>query len=48
MFQIEFQDVRLVEEATWKAVVRIPKELIKLRGVGQVEALCNTVMVILN
>ena len=48
MVQTAFQDGRLAEEATWQAVVLIPKGGGDSRRIGLIEVLRKTVEVILN
>ena len=46
--QTEFRDGDLAEEATWQAVVLIPKGKGDYRGIGLVEVMWKVVAVILN
>ena len=48
LFQEEFREGKLVEEATWQAVVLIPKGKKDYRGIGLVEVMWKVVAVILN
>ena len=48
LIQTAFRDGELVEEATWQAVVLIPKGKGDYRGIGLVEVLWKVVAVILN
>ena len=46
--QMEFRDGVIAEEATWQAVVLLPKGGGKYRGIGLVEVVRKVVTVILN
>ena len=46
--QIDFRDGYLAEEATWQAVVHIPKGKKDYRGIGLVEVMWKVVAAILN
>ena len=48
LVQTAFRDRDLAEEATWKAVVLIPKGKGDCRGIGLVEVMWKVVAVILN
>ena len=48
LIQTDFWDGELVEEATWQAVVLIPKGKGDYRGIGLVEVMWKVVVVILN
>ena len=48
LIQTAFRDGDLAEEATWQAVVLIPKGKGDYRGIGLVEVLWKVVAVILN
>ena len=48
MIQTDFRDGELTEEATWQAVVLIPKGKGDYRGIGLVEVMWKVVAVILN
>ena len=48
LIQTEFQEVKLVEESTRKAVVLITKGKKDYRGIGLVEVMCKVVADILN
>ena len=48
MVQTAFRDVYLAEEATWQAVVLIPKGEKDYRGIGLVEVMWKVVAAILN
>ena len=48
MIQTAFRDGKLAEEATWQAVVLIPKGKGDYRGIGLVEVMWKVVVVILN
>ena len=48
LFHTAFREGRLAEEATWKAVVLIPKGNMDYRGIGLVEVMWKLVAAILN
>ena len=48
LVQTAFRDVKLAEEATWQAVVLIPKGKGDYRGIGLVEVMWKVLVVILN
>ena len=48
MIQTAFRDGGLAEEATWQAVVLIPKRKKDYRGIGLVELMWKVVVAILN
>ena len=48
LVQPAFREVKLAEEATWKAVVLIPKGKTDCRGIGFVEVMCKVMAAILN
>ena len=48
LVQVAFREGRLVEEATWKAVVLISKGGKDYRGIGLVEVMWKVVAAILN
>ena len=48
LVQTAFRDVELAEEATWQAVVLIPKGKKDYRGIGLVEVMWKVVAAILN
>ena len=48
LVQAAFQEGKLVEEATWQAVVLIPKGKKDYRGIGLVEVMWKVVAAILN
>ena len=48
LVQTDFQEGVLAEEATWQAVVLIPKGEKDYRGIGLVEVVCKVVAAILN
>ena len=45
---MSFREGKLTEEATWQAVVLIPKGMKDYRGIGLVEVMWNVVAAILN
>ena len=48
LIQTAFRDRVLAEEATWQAVVLIPKGGSNYNGIGIVEMVCKAVVVIIN
>ena len=48
LIQMEFREVELAEEASWQAVVLIPKGGGEYCGIGLVEVVCKAVEVILD
>ena len=44
----DLREGRMAEEATWKAVVLIPKGRMEYRGIGLVKVVWKVVVVILN
>ena len=48
LFQTAFRDVDLAKEATWQAVVLIPKEKKSYRSIGLVEVMRKVVVAIIN
>ena len=48
LVQLAFREGKLVEEATWQAVVLIPKRTTDYRGIGLVEVIWKLVASILN
>ena len=48
LVQLKFREVKLAEEATWQAVVLIPKGNKDYRGIGLVEVMWKVVAEILN
>ena len=48
LVQLEFQEGKLAEEATWQAVVLLPKGKNDYRGIGLAEVMWKVVAAILN
>ena len=48
LIQSEFQEGKLTDEATWQAVVLIPKGKTDYRGIGLMEVMWKVVAAILN
>ena len=48
LVQLAFREGKLAEEATWQAVVLIPKGKTDYRGIGLMEVMWNVVVAILN
>ena len=48
LVQSAFQEGKLAEEATWQAVVLVPKGKTDYRGIGHLEVMWKVVAVILN